>query len=202
MSGHPEWPQAEVHLWRINLREVITDVSVLSPTELAKSLRFQQTRSLLRRLLGSTLSQPPESLQFEYGTAGKPALSPVPSHESLFFNLSHTNEVALIAVTASAEVGVDIEHIRPVAHAAKIARRFFSPSEVAGLAEELGGERFFQLWTRKEATLKAQGTGLFISAANSPPTSTVNVEAGEGYAAAVAVCGPMLPIRVWDWNNG
>ncbi len=202
MSGEPDWPQSEVHLWRIDLREVSTDVSVLSPMERAKSLRFQQTRSLLRRLLGSTLNQPPESLQFEYGTAGKPLLSLEPSGKSLFFNLSHTNEVALIAVTASSEVGVDIEHIRPVTHAEKIARRFFSPSEVAWLAEEPGEKRFFQLWTRKEATLKAQGAGLFVPAGSSMLISTVNVEAGKGYAAAVALCGPMLPVRVRDWNSG
>lgn len=196
-----EWPQAEVHLWRIDLQSALTDTSVLTPEEMVRSGRFQQTRSLLRRLLGHYLEQPPESLRFEYGVHGKPALSANSSQETLFFNLSHTNEVALIAVTASAEVGVDVEEIRSVAYTEKIARRFFSPSELVWLEEEPGEERFFRLWTRKEASLKAHGAGLFVPAENSPPTSTVNVEAAEGYAAAVALCGPILPIRVREWNN-
>ncbi len=205
-AGMPEWPQGEVHLWRIDLRTAPTNTSVLSSDEQARPAHFQQTRSLLRTLLGHYYSQPPQSLHFDYGTSGKPflssppLLSPQPTREILHFNLSHADEMALIAITASAEVGVDVERLRSVGHAQKIARRFFTAKDLSWLEEEPSEERFFQAWTRTEARLKARGRGVFAALSEAAPVSVLNIDAQVGYAAAVAVHGEMPILRFWEWK--
>lgn len=197
----PEWPQSEVHLWRIDLQNAPTDAAILTPDEQARSASFQQTRSLLRTLLGYYLSQPPESLYLDYGPNGKPSLSPHPSRRTLHFNLSHTDDIALIAISAAAEVGVDVERVRPVAHAEKIARRFFTAKDLTWFEEDLREERFFQVWTRTEARLKARGMGVFLASSEVAPVSVMNIETGAGYAAAVAVHGKMPTLRFWEWES-
>ena len=196
----PDWPQSEVHLWRIDLRTAPTNTSVLSPDEQARPARFQQTRSLLRTLLGHYSSQPPQSLRFDYGTSGKPSFSPHPAGKILHFNLSHADEMALIAISASAEVGVDVERIRSVGHAQKIARRFFTAKDLSWLEEEPSEERFFQAWTRTEARLKSRGRGVFTTSSEATPVSVLNIDAQVGYAAAVAVHGEMPILRFWEWK--
>lgn len=106
----------------------------------------------------------PAELRFEYGDNGKPRLcldGPVPH-----FNLSHAEDQAALAVCWGAEVGVDIEKIRPVER--DVAGSFFSAAEIAAL-EALPGEQwldgFFRCWTRKEAVVKATGFGLTCSLA-------------------------------------
>jgi len=196
----PDWPQSEVHLWRIDLRNAPTDASILTTDERARPARFQQTRSLLRSLLGRYLNQSPQSLHLDYGANGKPFLSPHPSRVTLHFNLSHADEIALIAVSAAAEVGVDVERIRSVGHIQKIARRFFTAKDLTWLEEEPSEERFFQAWTRTEARLKARGRGVFATSSEAAPVSVLNVDAQAGYAAAVAVHGEMPILRFWEWE--
>ena len=196
----PDWPQSEVHLWRIDLRNAPTDASILTSDERARPARFQQTRSLLRSLLGRYLNQSPQSLHLDYGANGKPFLSPHPSRVTLHFNLSHADEIALIAVSAAAEVGVDVERIRSVGHIQKIARRFFTAKDLTWLEEEPSEERFFQAWTRTEARLKARGRGVFATSSEAAPVSVLNVDAQAGYAAAVAVHGEMPILRFWEWE--
>jgi len=196
----PDWPQSEVHLWRIDLRNAPTDASILTADERARPASFQQTRSLLRSLLGRYLNQSPQSLHLDYGANGKPFLSPHPSRATLHFNLSHADEIALIAITAADEVGVDVERIRSVGHIQKIARRFFTAEDLTWLGEEPSEERFFQVWTRTEARLKAQGMGVFIASSEVTPVSVINIDAGGGYAAAVAVLEEMPTLRFWEWE--
>ena len=196
----PDWPQSEVHLWRIDLRNVPTDAAILTTDERTRSASFQQTRSLLRSLLGRYLNQPPQSLHLDYGANGKPFLSPHLSRVTLHFNLSHADEIALIAITAAAEVGVDVERIRSVGHIQKIARRFFTLRDLTWLGEEPSEERFFQVWTRTEARLKAQGMGVFVASSEVTPISVINIDAGGGYAAAVAVLEDMPTLRFWEWE--
>ena len=196
----PDWPQSEVHLWRIDLRNAPIDASILTADERARPARFQQTRSLLRSLLGRYLNQSPQSLHLDYGANGKPFLSPHPSRATLHFNLSHADEIALIAITAADEVGVDVERIRSVGHIQKIARRFFTAEDLTWLGEEPSEERFFQVWTRTEARLKAQGMGVFVASSEVTPVSVINIDAGGGYAAAVAVLEEMPTLRFWEWE--
>ena len=105
---------------------------------------------------------------------------------SLHFNLSHSGDYALIAVTADAPVGVDIERHREHRRWREIAKRFFAPHEASSLRT---ADDFYRLWVVKEAVLKALGTGLRGNLADTPyETCEVTVlDAPEGYSAAVAV---------------
>jgi len=125
--------------------------------------RFVAARAMLRGILGRALGVTPESVAFVYGTHGKPALAPPLDESGLRFNLSHSAGKALMAWTDGAEIGADLELVRPVRYGVKIARRFFSDDEqaaFAGLEEALWDETFFRCWTRKEAFIKAIGDGL------------------------------------------
>lgn len=114
----------------------------------------------LQRLLSGQLDVPASSLSFVRGPHGKPALAaPTPLH----FNLSHSGELTLIALSARHETGVDIEfsnRARPV-HA--LARRYFTSAEadaLDALPPERALEVFLALWSCKEAVLKALGRGI------------------------------------------
>ncbi|MHC5211448.1 MAG: 4'-phosphopantetheinyl transferase family protein [Planctomycetota bacterium] len=141
----------------------------LSDDELARAQRFHFARDSerhiiargrLREILAARVSSSPGNLQFAYSEYGKPTLvasDPPPPH----FNLSHSHGLAALAISDGAELGLDIEAIRPLKE--DIAGRFFSSREVAGLraldeADQLPG--FYRCWTRKEAVLKALGDGL------------------------------------------
>jgi 4'-phosphopantetheinyl transferase len=119
--------------------------------------RFIVARARLRELLGARLGVPPAAVELAYGENGKPRLV----NGSLHFNASHCGDVALFAFSATCEIGVDIEALRPIAGADAIAALFFSQSEklaVALLHKPLG---FLRCWTRKEALVKGIG-GLSI----------------------------------------
>ncbi len=110
-------------------------------------------------LLGRYLDAAPERLEFRYGPQGKPSL---PEDRSLRFNLAHSHDLALLAVTEGREVGIDLEGLRPLADAEQIIARFFSPRERAEFLALPAPERlvaFFRGWTRKEAYIKARGLG-------------------------------------------
>ncbi|NJL01622.1 MAG: 4'-phosphopantetheinyl transferase superfamily protein [Spirulinaceae cyanobacterium SM2_1_0] len=119
--------------------------------------RFVLTRGLLRWLLSRHRGCDPAALAFRYGDRGKPYLIDSPWH----FNLAHSGEWALYVI-ALRPVGIDVERERPLA-VAKLARRFFTPTEAAAIAQLPAAQQqaaFFATWTRKEAYLKATGTGL------------------------------------------
>lgn len=120
--------------------------------------RFVTVRSSLRRLLGRYLDAPAADLDFTYSDRGKPALRDV----ALSFNVSHSQDVALIAIAGDRAVGVDLEYHRS-SNIPALARRFFHPQEAAELQARPASDRdrrFFQYWTAKEAYLKATGDGL------------------------------------------
>lgn len=167
-------------LWVCDSSE-ITDPSLLDryrqmldPVERVRldRLRFASDRhlflvshALLRCVLGLSLGREPESLGFERGVHGKPQLSdPDAASASLAFNLSHSGGHAVVAVRAgAAAIGVDIESHRPGRRFDALAQRYFSVEEVAALRamhDDARSERFYDLWTLKEAYLKARGTGL------------------------------------------
>jgi 4'-phosphopantetheinyl transferase len=121
--------------------------------------RFIVARSVLRRVLSGYLNCASADLQFSYGARGKPGLV----NADLHFNLAHSHELALIAVTRVAAVGVDVEKLRPVRDAARIAERYFTANEAAAFRNVSPDQQavvFFNLWTRKEAWLKATGEGI------------------------------------------
>jgi 4'-phosphopantetheinyl transferase len=124
--------------------------------------RFIVARARLREELAARLGMRPEAVQFAYGDNGKPRLT----DQALQFSVSHCDDVALFAFSKTAEVGVDIEAIRPVREADAIAVQFFSPLEHAGYAALAPRDRllgFFRVWTRKEAYVKALGVGFSMA---------------------------------------
>src|SRR5258708_9618484 len=170
----------ELQVWRIlfpTLRGQVDDAyKTLSEDERQRASRFRfekdrvqsvLTRGALRCLLGRYLSADPREVVFRYGASNKPALAyPATAENNPFsFNVSHSGDVALIAISRLPAVGIDVEVIRPDFATAEVAQRFFSPLEVKGLLSlqrDEQAEAFFSCWTRKEAYIKAVGDGLSI----------------------------------------
>ncbi|MGH7928214.1 MAG: 4'-phosphopantetheinyl transferase family protein, partial [Candidatus Binatia bacterium] len=159
-----------------------------------------------------------DQIHFHAGTHGKPLLSQ-PAANGLQFNLSHSHEIALIAVARGKAVGVDVEFVKRDFSFDEVAARFFTASEVAALFElpqSLRREAFFKCWTSKEAFLKAKATGLsgkldevrlvlthdgFVRIdANVPGWSLMELRQGYGYEAALVVEGGALPVRCYQWE--
>jgi 4'-phosphopantetheinyl transferase len=175
MSPTPALSDDAVHVWPIDLgispNERATNFSWLAEDEKsrAKSFSFPHLqgryvagRGTLRRILARYLKCKPSELTFSYTSFGKPFLRDEPE-SGLRFNLSHSEDHALLAVTRGRAIGVDIEHIRPDFATLEIAQRFFSESECQALLRIPEAERaiaFFRCWTRKEAFIKAIGEGL------------------------------------------
>ena len=231
-------PNNAVHVWQASLHMSAPCLRTLEGTlaadERARAERFYfqkhrehfiAGRGLLRNILSRYLDKEPDQLRFSYNAYGKPALTEQTGAEGLCFNLSHSHEIALYALTRRREIGVDIEYFRPDVEAEKLAERFFSPREAAALRalpEHLRKEGFFNCWTRKEAYIKAEGEGMAI------PLSTFDVSLTPGepaallrtqnqpqetarwslqalnpapdYAAALAVKGHDWELKCWQWS--
>lgn len=173
-GGWPELGARAIHVWSAHIDPPASELelleSFLSEDELKRANRFCiassrnrfiAARGQLRILLARYLATEPEKIDFVYGDKGKPKLSA----GSLHFNVSHSEDHALYAVSAAGEIGVDIEKVRPVRHLGKIAERFFSATErheLLSLPETKRLRGFFICWTKKEAVIKALGTGIYM----------------------------------------
>lgn len=230
----------EVHSWCVSL-DVPPDTSAdlyatLTDDERNRSARFRFQRDrrrfvvahgALRDLLGRYLGTHPGQIRFVYNEFGKPELSPE-FGSRLKFNLSHSGGLALIAIAADADVGVDLEYIRAQPDYADIARRFFSAAEVDQLntlPSHVQARAFFSCWTKKEAYVKACGEGLAIPltsfsvplAADPAPTparlggasndtapsrrwSLYTLQPAPGYIGALVVEGSGWRLRRWHWR--
>jgi 4'-phosphopantetheinyl transferase len=166
----------EVHVWRIELGYPATSTSALkaalSLDEEQRAARFRSielrerwtiARGALRCILAAYARCEPGALVFREGAHGKPALAwPV---VDIPFNLSHTDDLTLVAVAGSGRVGIDAERVRPEVEVEDLSRRFFAPAEAAeilALSPEAQVAAFFTCWTRKEAFVKALGGGLSV----------------------------------------
>lgn len=128
--------------------------------------RYIIVRGILRQIIGDYLSVDPGKIEFNYRQHGKPTLTDIFSDTRLCFNVSYSGELALLAFTFDREVGVDIEYIRGIADMEQIVEHFFTDTEkkvFCNLSQHMRKEVFFQIWTRKEALLKAIGKGLYLS---------------------------------------
>ena len=217
-------PDGVVRLWTVDIGSLGEDsdrlLALLAPDErdraggmasAAASRRFVAARAAMRAVLGAETGAEPESLRLEYGDRGKPRLT---GEGELRFNVSHSGGLALVALARGREVGVDVERIRPRARLDGIARRSFSTAEVEALArggEEHRLERFYAVWTAREAFVKATGRGLGAapeSFSTPPPSegrdepapiveggreesrfSLVRLAPAPGYSAAVVASG-------------
>ncbi len=225
----------DVHIWRVFLDQPATCVRQLAlelsadEQDRARCFYFEQARTrfivargFLRRILSYYLGIEPGQLQFRYGDYGKPALAESSNAGSLRFNLSHSHELALYAVTLGREVGIDIEHMRHIPEVEQLVERFFSAQEIAAFRALHPNERyeaFFKLWTRKEAYLKVTGAGLslpphrFVVSLNEPARllnaagkpqeaarwSLQDLRSVPGYAAALAVEGARYQLAYYQY---
>lgn len=169
--------------------------------------RFIVAHGVLRDVLAWYLGTRADQVRYVFNEFGKPALSPEFGGR-LKFNLSHSADLALIAVAADAEIGVDVEYIRAQPHSAEIARQFFSTTELDHLnsvPSHLHAQAFFSCWTRREAYVKARGEGLAMSP-HIPPArrwSLYTLHPAPGYIGAVAVegSGRRLTQRHWQGSS-
>jgi 4'-phosphopantetheinyl transferase len=166
----------EVHVWCIPLELPINQVNSLEQTlcfdELSKAnryyshidrQRYKTSRGSLRKILSKYIGSEPSEVQFAYSSTGKPSLSSEQNTGHICFNLSHSNQYALCAVTLDRLIGIDLEYIRPVHDMLSIAKRYFTPDEyetILSLSPNKRYQAFYGLWTLKEAYLKATGEGL------------------------------------------
>lgn len=236
-SHQPFLASSDVHLWRAPLNQSYEDslADLLATDELKRAAQFHfqkdrvhfiTARGLLRIILGRYLDVPPDKLRFCYNVYGKPALTPEFSARGLRFNISHSHDLVLYAVTADREVGVDIEYITAYAADDPVAEQFFSPREIAELCTLPGAmqqQAFFNCWTRKEAYIKAVGKGLSIeldqfdvSFRPGEPAALLRVsgDAQEAarwalreitpvpdYVGALAVEGHDWRLQCWQWQG-
>jgi 4'-phosphopantetheinyl transferase len=230
----PQLSDGTVHVYRISLDLPDGDIQemarLLSSEENERANRFVfpgyrahfiAGRAQLRLILCRYLTQNPADLVFEYNEFGKPFF---PSITGIQFNISHSHQLGLVAITQHKLVGVDIERIRTDIDYTQIAQQFFAPREVEqllALPEEMRLEAFYTCWTRKEAFIKARGMGLTIPldqfevsfTPNTPPrlthfeTDLINeldwslyeLRPGTGYIAALAVENQDWDILCWQW---
>jgi len=196
-------------IWVVPLDELRDDL-LPAPTaeEAARAARFVndtlrrrylRSHGALRAVLARYTAEP---LAFAAAEHGKPYLPAVPE---LRFNLSHSHERALVGVTLGAEIGVDVERFRPMSDCEAVAQRFFPPSEAAAFAAILPADRerdFFRRWTRIEAVLKARGVGLYgVGDELAGEWSIEEMDAGAGYAAAVAVAGAGVRVTIRNFEG-
>jgi 4'-phosphopantetheinyl transferase len=172
----PDISKQDIHLWLVRECEVNDPVllksylTLLSDREIARyeRLRLEQdkkefllTQVLARTVLAGYLDiDNPGDIRFERNPHGKPFL---PGDNKPQFNLTNSNGVVVLAVTAGIEIGIDIEYLHRKVACLNLARRYFTPEEAdtfEGLSDVAIRDRFFDFWTLKEAWLKAYGTGL------------------------------------------
>ncbi len=166
----------EIHVWAAALEfsaQVLADFEItLSLEEQERGQRFHfiadrnafiGSRGLLRAILASYLDLAPQEIHFEHGRHGKPILASQPEPDRLQFNLAHSDGLFLTAVSRFCAVGVDVERIRGLENIDDLANRLLSPTEEITwrrLPVNQQNRAFFNLWTRKEACLKATGDGI------------------------------------------
>jgi len=194
----------EVHVWVVRLDAPMPDAlhmeEVLSGDERREacryrdrheSFRFVMRRAARRITLAPYVGIPPSGLEFATSPHGKPSLA---QSSSIVFNCTASNDLAIIAVAEQCRIGVDLEHLPPPADALDVARHFLSDAENAALRAappDTQGVLFLLYWTRKEALLKALGTGL------REPFTEFTVEPGSGGGV---VCRQSESGALEQWN--
>jgi 4'-phosphopantetheinyl transferase len=233
----PNLSENDIHVWRVRLNQTDGRVQqlqhILSDDERLRAERFHFDRDrrrfivshgMLRLIIGDYIDMEPNRLQFYSGHRGKPYLMHSLGNVPLQFNLAHSKGIALYAFTCSREIGIDVEYVRDMPDAEKIALATFSSIEnkmLQSLPEYQRKEAFFNCWVRKEAYIKAIGNGLYhaldrfdVSLAPGEPARLVSVEGSaeqascwfmkslipeDGYVAALAVKGSDFCPSYWKY---
>ena len=207
--------------------------SLLSTEEKARAQRlkiaekqnqFIIARGRLRQNLGKYLNLDQHAFKFEYAVHGKPYMEERWQGHEISFNVSHSHNFILIAMSLDHQLGIDIEKIQHGKDHTALARRFFSKREQAELTvlpEEIKTRAFYSCWARKEAFVKAVGDGItygldtFDVSVHPDETkplinihtnsgeditwSVFNIPMDEDYMAALAVTDNTVSVRCWIW---
>jgi len=167
----------ELHVWRVDLDARLDTAEQsrksLAPDERLRANRFQFgvdaarymiCRAALRSLIAQYDGGSPSEVVFRYGPNGKPMLDrPGDAAPSLQFNVAHTGGFALQAFARDYEVGVDVERADPIPDMESVMRSSFGAGEremIQALSAPEQTSAFYRCWTRKEAVLKALGSGI------------------------------------------
>lgn len=172
----PALDAGQVHVWRASLvatdDELARHHAVLSDEERSRAGRFRfdvhrnrfvAGRGIQRRVLARYLGVDPGAIRYRLAEHGKPSLAGAETESGVRFNVSNSENGLLIAVSLGRELGVDLEAVLPVSDRDGVARRFFSAPEnevYDTIAHDARDLAFFTCWTRKEAYIKALGSGL------------------------------------------
>ncbi len=192
-----------IHLWSILLTQFESELSqlreLLSADELNRLNRstsedvkrsFLFSRGCLRKILGQHLRLNPKELRFKYGPHEKPELEPLHDKVIPHFNLSHSRDLLVIALSATQAVGIDVEWVRPNQELDAIARRYFSNDEIKTLSrlnENEKNAQFFRYWTEKEAIVKAMGAGVSgLRKIHQGDWNVLSLKLPEGYVGSIA----------------
>ena len=183
--------------------------------------RWLTAHVAMRRILARELGVRPETIVYGAGAAGKPFIAS-PAGSGVEYSFSDSGDLALLAVGRGAALGADVEACRSISDLEGVAERFFAPEERAALFALPEADRragFYRLWTRKEAYIKAIGTGLGHSLDRFVVTIEVDdvrfvsldgdaeaakrwdlrpIAVPSGYEAAVATHGPINALTVRD----
>jgi 4'-phosphopantetheinyl transferase len=207
-----------IHVWRIRLDGDVAQFraarALVSEDERDRAARFHFDRdrfrhvfahAALRQILARYRHAAPTALTFETTNFGKPFLKGGPE-----FNLTHSGELALLAVTNRKALGVDVEREQRATDYALLAQRFFSAPEIADLTALSAADQpraFFTLWTRKEAFIKAIGEGLSfpLAAFDAGPrrgdgVRLINLDAGKS-SAPQGAAAPSFVRGAWHVSS-
>jgi 4'-phosphopantetheinyl transferase len=190
-------------------------MSMLSFDERERAARFRTessrrqfvlARGVLRDVLCRYTGSPANELHFAYTAFGRPYLAGQ-KQQRIDFNVTHSQNICLIAVSSRYRIGVDIEYASSVIDHEAVARESFSSEEFAkfeAVDSALRTQTFFEIWTRKEAHLKAIGKGFFADVHKTAPDAshwTIRTFLpDEGYIAAAAVEADHFDIQAWHWR--
>jgi len=192
-----------VYLIKLNLFDSKTCIQYLSEDERIRSekLKIEEkkkqfiiSRSVLRLLLSSAVGKPYQDIEFFYGGHGKPSINESINTKLIEFNISHSGNYALIAITLSNKIGVDIEEINIDLDHQSLSKRFFSKQEYDELQridESQQCDAFYSIWSKKESFIKATGKGVAFG------LDQFSVSLDEGHEAGVDVKTPVQLEDAW-----
>jgi 4'-phosphopantetheinyl transferase len=210
-APQPSLADGAVHVWRADLAKVDDELAgLLSAGELTRADGFPRARDgklwargrgVLRALLGRYLQRDPRTLRFVAGAHGKPELLDDRRRSATSFNLSHSGELAVYALTTVGRVGVDVEVARRPIDAVALAARAFgrdSAERLESLDPDRRQREFLRAWVRHEAALKLAGRGIGAAdpAAGAPREAPWIAELEIAGCAAAAVALDAAPAQL------
>jgi 4'-phosphopantetheinyl transferase len=201
----------EIHLWIVSCVSEVAGcgdrLDLLAPDEKRRAERFRVEtvrsqfvvgRVVLRSLLEHYCGIAASEIALVYGPHGKPRTAPWQNPQALHFNLPHSGDLVLLGFSLTCELGVDIEYVRPLADAEKLAEQFLP--RLAGRA--CGPQEFYREWTAREAECKATGEGIpELERRSCFEGSLVTLEPAADYVGAVAARGKDLRLRKAAWGQ-